>query len=154
MKNLKYAACGVLASLSMAGAAHAGTLTTTGSIPAVCKVNVTQRSFDVTKTTLQNIAGVLVTCNQAGSKSLTVDATNGHFDGPGFTSVDYTLTLDLDGGLLPFNNTNLGTAPVSSPIGAPDATVAGGLPGNFSITLLSRPYLAGTYSESWDVTVG
>lgn len=154
MKNLKYVACGVLASLTMAGAAHAGTLTTTGNIPAVCKVDLTARPFDITKTTLQNIAGVVVTCNQPGGKSLTVDAANGNFDGPGFSDVDYTLTLDLDGGLLPFSNTNLGTAPVSSPIGAPDATVAGGLPGDFSITLLSKPFLAGTYSESWDVTVG
>lgn len=154
MRTLKYAACGIIASIAMAGAAHAGTLTTTGTIPATCKVDVTPRSFDVGKTTLQNIAGVLVTCNQAGPKNLTVDAANGQFNGPGGNNVDYTMTLDLDGNLLPFNNINLSTAPVSSPIGAPDATVAGGLPGNFSVTLLSKAYLAGNYSETWDITVG
>ena len=154
MKILKNAALVVLASAGLAGVAHAGTLTTTGTIAPVCKVDVTPRSFDPQHTTLQNIAGVLVTCNQAGNKSVTVDATNGYFAGPGGTQVDYTMTMDLDGNLLPFNGINLTPAPVSSGIGAPDATIAAGLPGNFSVALLSKPFLAGSYTETWNITVG
>lgn len=154
MLTRKLLAAAVLTSAGIAGSAHAATLTTQGTIAPVCKVDVTQRSFDPQKTTLQNIAGVLVTCNQPGNKSVTVDAANGYFAGPAAQQVDYTMTMDLDGNLLPFNNINLTSAPVSSPIGAPDATVAAGLPGDFSVTLLSKPFLAGNYSESWDLTVG
>lgn len=140
--------------VGLSGSAHAGTLTTTGTITPVCQVDVTPRSFDPSKDTLQNIAGVLVKCNQAGNKSVTVDAANGYFAGPAATQVDYTMTMDLDGGLLPFNNVNLGPAPVSSGIGAPDATIAAGLPGDFSVDLINSPFLAGAYTESWNITVG
>lgn len=134
-----------------AGTASADSLTTTGTVVPVCQVNVTPRSFDPTKATIQNIAGVVVKCNQPGTKSVSVDAVNGYFNGP--TQLDYTMTMDLDGGLLPFNNVNLGTAPVSSPIGAPDANVAAGLPGDFSVDLINTAYLAGTYTETWNITV-
>lgn len=154
MHVTKLAALAVLASAGVAGSASAATLTTTGSITPVCQVDVTPRTFDAQKTTIQNIAGVVVKCNQAGPKSVTVDAANGYFAGPSSTQVDYTMVMDLDGGLLPFNGINLTSAPVSSAIGAPDANVAGGLPGNFSVTLLSQPFLAGAYSESWNLTVG
>lgn len=137
-----------------AAPAWADTLNISGNITPVCQVNSTARSFDPTKATLQNIAGIVVKCNQAGNKSLTVDAANGYFAGPSSTQLDYTLTLDLDGGLLPFNNVNLTSAPVSSPIGAPDADVAGGLPGNFSVNLINTGFLAGAYTESWSLTVG
>lgn len=152
MKAL-YLASAALAAVAFGGSAQAASLTTTGSIPSVCKVDVTPRSFDPTKTTIQNIAGLVVTCNNAGNKSLTVKAANGYFAGPSSTQVDYLLTLDLDGNLLPFNNVNLTPAAVSSGVGAPDANVAGGLPGNFSVTLLSRPWQAGAYTETWDITV-
>ena len=97
---------------------------------------------------------MLVTCNKAGNKAITVDASNGYFAGPSASQVHYNLTLDLDGNLLPFNNVNMTSAAITSGIGAPDATVANGLPGNFSVTLQSLPFLAGSYTESWDVTVG
>jgi hypothetical protein len=154
MSITKFVALGIVASVGFAGSASAGTLTTTGTIVPVCQVDVTPRSFDPQKTTLQNIAGVVVKCNQAGNKSVTVDASNGYFAGPSSSQVDYTMTMDLDGNLLPFNAINLTSAPVSSPIGAPDATVAAGLPGDFSVTLLSQPFLAGAYTESWNLTVG
>lgn len=154
MSVKKLIACALLASAGLAGTANAGTLTTTGSIVPVCQVDVTPRSFDPAKSTIQNIAGVLVKCNQAGNKSVTVDAANGYFAGPAATQVDYTMTMDLDGNLLPFNAVNLGPAPVSAPIGAPDADVAAGLPGDFSVQLLSTPFLAGSYTESWNLTVG
>lgn len=139
--------------VGLSGTAHAGTLTTTGTITPVCKVDVTPRTFDPTRTTIQNIAGVVVQCNNPGNKAVTVDATNGYFAGPSSTQIDYTMTMDLDGNLLPFNNVNLTSAPVSAGIGAPDANVAAGLPGDFSVTLLSKPYLAGAYTESWNITV-
>jgi hypothetical protein len=154
MSISKLVALGILASAGYAGTANASTLTTTGTIVPVCQVDVTPRTFDPQKSTLQNIAGVVVKCNQAGNKSVTVDAANGYFAGPSSSQVDYTMTMDLDGGLLPFDNQNLTSAPVSSPIGAPDANVAAGLPGDFSVKLLSTPFLAGTYSESWNLTVG
>jgi hypothetical protein len=154
MSISKIIAVGILASAGIAGSAQASTLTTTGSITPVCQVDVTPRSFDPAKTTIQNIAGVVVKCNQAGPKAVTVDATNGYFAGPSSTQVDYLMTMDLDGGLLPFNAVNLTSAPVSSPIGAPDANVAAGLPGDFSVQLLSQPFLAGSYTESWNLTVG
>lgn len=147
-------ALGILASAGFATAAQADTLNVTGTITPVCTVTSTPRSFDPNKDTLQNIAGIVIKCNQAGNKSVTVDAANGYFAGPSSTQVDYTMTMDLDGNLLPFNNVNLTSAPVSSPIGAPDANIAAGLPGNFSVTLLSHPFLAGNYSESWSLTVG
>ncbi|WP_010184892.1 hypothetical protein [Sphingomonas sp. PAMC 26605] len=151
--KLRYAIPAALAGLVVAGSANAAGLTTTGTIPSVCKVDVTQRAFDPQKTTIQNIAGVVLTCNNAGNHSVTVDAQNGYFAGPSATQVDYTMTMDLDGNLLPFNNLNLTSAPVSSPVGAPDANLAAGLPGNFSVTLLSKPFLAGAYSETWDITI-
>lgn len=154
MTKRKIIAAAILASTGLVGTANAASLTTTGTIAPVCKVDVSSRAFDPQKTTLQNIAGVVITCNQAGPKSVSVDAANGYFAGPGGQQVDYTMTMDLDGNLLPFNGINLTGAPVSSPIGAPDATVAGGLPGDFSITLLSKPFLAGNYTESWDLNVG
>lgn len=154
MSLVKIIALGIVASAGLAGAANASTLTTTGTIVPVCTVDVTPRSFDPTKTTIQNIAGVSVKCNNPGNKSVTVQASNGYFSGPSNTHIDYTMTMDLDGNLLPFNAVNLSTSPVSSPIGAPDANVAAGLPGNFSVQLLSAAYLAGAYSESWNLTVG
>ena len=154
MIGLKILSIAIVASTAFAGVASAATLTTSGTIAAVCKVDMTARSFDPAHQTLQNIAGVLVTCNKAGNKAITVDATNGYFSGPSGSQVHYNLTLDLDGNLLPFNNVNVTSAAITAGIGAPDATVANGLPGNFSVTLQSLPFLAGTYSESWDVTVG
>lgn len=155
MSISKLLAMGVLASVGVAGfggVAQADTLVTTGSVVPVCTVTSTARPFDATKGTIQNIAGVVVKCNQPGNKSVTVDPLNGQFNGP--TNLDYLLTMDLDGGLLPFNGVNFTTAPQSSVIGAPDANVAGGLPGNFSVTLLNTAYLAGSYSETWVMTVG
>lgn len=154
MYGLKSLSIAIVATTAFAGVANAGTLTTTGTIAPVCKVDMTARSFDPTHQTLQNIAGVLVTCNKAGNKTLTVDAANGYFAGPSSSQVHYNLTLDLDGNLLPFNNVPMTSAAIASGIGAPDATVANGLPGNFSVALQTLPFLAGAYSESWDVTVG
>lgn len=148
VSSMLLASAGVV---GLSSVAQADTLTTTGTVAPVCTVNVTPRSFDPTKATIQNIAGVVVKCNQPGTKSVSVDALNGQFNGP--TALDYTMTLDLDGGLLPFNNVNLGTAAVSSPIGAPDVNVANGLPGDFSIDLINTAFLAGSYTESWSITV-
>ncbi|URW75578.1 hypothetical protein M9980_13800 [Sphingomonas donggukensis] len=154
MSISKLFAMGVLASvgaMGLSGTANADTLTTSGSVTPVCSVTSTARSFDAQKATIQNIAGVVVKCNIPGTKSLTVDPLNGFFSGP--TNLDYLLTLDLDGGLLPFNAVNFTGAPQSSVIGAPDANVAGGLPGNFSVTLLNTAFLAGSYTETWVMTV-
>ena len=154
MKYGKLIAVALLSTVGYAGAAQAAPLTTTGSIPSVCQVDITPRSFDPAKTTIQNIAGVVVKCNNPGNKAITVDASNGYFAGPAATQVDYLMTMDLDGNLLPFNALNLTGAPVSAGIGAPDANVAAGLPGDFSVQLLSSAYLAGSYTESWNITVG
>lgn len=155
MSISKLCAVAVLATAGIAGfsgTANADTLVTSGTVVPVCTVTSTARPFDPAKATIQNIAGVVVKCNQPGNKSVTVDPLNGQFNGP--TNLDYLMTMDLDGGLLPFNAVNVGTAPVSSGIGAPDANVAAGLPGNFSVTLLNTAYLAGSYSETWVFTVG
>lgn len=154
MNGFNVLSIAIVASTAFAGVASATSLTSTGTIVPVCKVDTTARSFDPSHQTLQNIAGVLVTCNKAGNKAITVDAVNGYFSGPSGSQVHYNLTLDLDGNLLPFNNVNMTSAAITSGIGAPDATVANGLPGNFSVTLQSLPFLAGSYTESWDVTVG
>lgn len=154
MSIYKIVAASALVSAAMVGIsspARADTLTTSGNVAPVCTVTSTARTFDPTRATIQNIAGVVVKCNQPGLKNVTVDALNGQFNGP--TNLDYTMTMDLDGGLLPFNNVNLTTAPVSSGIGAPDVNVANGLPGDFSVDLIDTAYLAGTYTETWSLTV-
>lgn len=156
MRKLFLASAAVIALSSLSATAHAAnTLNLTGNVPAICVVDVTNNNvFSVTDPSLQGVADLNVTCNTTGNKNLTVDAANGVFDGPGANDLDYTITLDLDGGLLPFNNVNLTSAAVSSPVGAPDAQMAQGLPGNFSVDLITTAIFAGNYTESWTFTVG
>lgn len=155
MNILKIAAPAAAAAVALlAGAgANAASLTVSGSVPNVCTITATPTgSFNIQSAALQPVANITATCNTAGNHSITVQATNGQFNGP--QNVDYTVSMDLDGPLLPFDADNLTTAAVTRSIGAVTQNLGLGLGGHFSVKPLSQPYMGGTYSEPWAITIG
>lgn len=153
MKTIILAAA-ALAIGAISAPAFADTVTTTGTIPAVCKVTASNPAFDITVRTQQRIADLLVQCNSnKANPVLAVAATNGVLKNGTYT-VPYTAGVDLNGPINAGQYSWNGTSVTQNLVLTGGQELAQGVTGDMTMVVATAPYIAGTYTEVFNLTIG
>ncbi len=155
MRKIAILAVAAAATLGLSShAAFADSVSVSGNVPAVCGVTITNPALNLGTLSLQRIADLNVQCNNKTNPNLTVKATNGALvNGP--NTIAYTWGVDLQG---PINavqtpQVNGSTSPYNIGLFS-GAELGTGVPGHMTMKLASLPWAAGTYSETFTLTVG
>jgi hypothetical protein len=162
MKSIKFAAVALAMTISgaVAGVAQAVPFTVGGVVPEVCTVALANTGININDASLQRIANVNVTCNRVtGTRAFAITATNGAFSNgaPAF-NIDYLVSYDFQGQVsgnavqFPLSNVGAGGSIGSNLTSSEE--LGRGLPGTINVDLLSTPWAAGNYQETFNVTIG
>lgn len=148
-----------LLAVSAPAFADSATVTTGGSVPAVCKVTATQVNVDVTIHTQQRISDLTVKCNDL-TPVLSVKATNGNLvagSGPSAFSVAYTAGVDLNGPINSLQTAQYTGAQLKTGQSfnlTPGSELAGGVPGDMTMIVTGNAWAAGNYTETFTLSIG
>lgn len=154
MKIIMLAAVSTAALIACSAPAFADTVTTTGTLPAICTVTVSNQAFDINTRTLQRIADLKVQCNDKNNPNLKVQALNGYLKN-GSVALSYTSGVDLNG---PINSVQTsqtaGTTSLQNIGLSSGPELASGVPGDMTMVVATAPWAAGTYTETFTLTIG
>ena len=154
MKLVMLAAVSTAALIACSAPAFADTVTTTGTVPVICSVTVSNQAFDINMRTLQRIADLKVQCNNKTNPNLKVQATNG-FLGNGSVHLPYTSGVDLNGPVNAVQTNQIAGTTTLQNIGLTSgAELATGVPGDMTMVVATAPWAAGTYTETFNLTIG
>lgn len=147
-------AIAAIAAAAMSGSAFATTVTTSGTVPQVCGVTVSNQAFDINKLSQQRIADLNVQCNYGLHPSLKVTPSNGKLKNDGIDQINYTFGVDLAGPINAYQSNQIAgsTSTTNIPL-IPGQELAQGVPGDMTMVVSRLPWAAGTYSESFTLTV-
>jgi hypothetical protein len=147
-------AIAAIAAAAMSGSAFAATVTTSGNVPQVCGVTVSNQAFDINKLSQQRIADLVVQCNYGMHPTLKVTPSNGNLKNDGIDAIAYTYGVDLAGPINAYQTNQIpsSTSTTNVPL-VPGPELALGVPGDMTMIVSRLPWAAGTYSESFTLTV-
>lgn len=154
MHKIAILAVAAAATLGMSSHAFADNVVATGSVSAYCGVAVSDPALNLGSLNLQRIADLDVKCNNKVNPTFTVKAANGNLKNGIFT-VGYTWGIDLQGSVnsVQTPQINGSTSPYNiSLFSGPE--LATSVPGHMTMKLASLPWAAGTYTETFTLTVG
>lgn len=140
---------------AMIAPAQAQTINLGGSVAPVCAVTVSNQSFNLNTRALQRVADLAIKCNSAQNPTFRVTATNGQLLNS-VNSVDYEVGFDLNGSTnaVQYPATNLAASGSISALLFGGQELSTNVPGNISVRLLSEPWAAGSYSETFTLSIG
>jgi len=148
------AATAAAGALALSGQAFADNVVATGTVSAVCGVAVSNPALNLGTLNLQRIADLNVQCNNKTNPHLTVAAANGALKN-GTIAIGYSWGVDLQGQVNSTQTPQVNGSTTPYPIGLISGQeLATGVPGHMTMMLKSLPWAAGTYSETFTLTVG